>query len=137
VSTTDAVGKFLAGIEQASLPADIFCEDILLDATVPNWRFSVRGTEAVRAELGKWYADLGRFEEVKRSPVEGGEVVEFTLSWQEDGVPHSCHQAHLIRLRDGRIAKDTVFCGGRWPGPLLAQMEEAHRAAEQGAVPTG
>jgi hypothetical protein len=137
VSTTDAVGEFLAGIENASLPADIFCEDILLDATVPNWRFFVRGTEAVRAELGKWYADLGRFEELARRPIDGGEMVEFTLSWEEEGVPHSCHQAHLILLRDGRIATDTVFCGGRWPGPLLAQMAEAQRAAERGAVPTG
>ena len=133
--TTDAIGEFLAGIENAALPPEAFCDDVVLDATVPNWRFSVRGSDAVRAELGKWYADLGRFDELERRPIDDGEVVEFSLSWQEDGVPHSCHQAHLIHLRDGRIASDTVFCGGRWPGPLLAEMAEARRAAEQAAVP--
>ena len=137
VGTTDAVGEFLAGIESAALPPDIFCDDVVLDATVPNWRFSVRGSEAVRAELGRWYADLGRFGEIRRIPVHDGELVEFTLSWQEGGVPHACHQAHLIQLRDGRIAADTAFCGGRWPEPLLAQMEEAQRAAEQEAVRAG
>lgn len=29
---------------------------------------------------------------------------------------------------DGRITTDTVFCGGRWPASLLAEMAEAERA---------
>ncbi len=132
---TDAVRRFLDGIENASLPEDVFCEDVVLDATVPNWRFSVRGKEAVRAELAKWYADRGCFEELTRIPNEAGELVEFTLSWQEDGMPHSCHQTHLIRIRDQRIAADTVFCGGRWPEPLSAQMEAAQRGAKQSTAP--
>ncbi|HUC37927.1 MAG TPA: hypothetical protein VMR97_12500 [Acidimicrobiales bacterium] len=125
MSHDDPVGEFLAGIEHAALPEDVFCRDIVLDATVPNWRFCVRGVDAVRAELGKWYADVGRFEDVKRSRIDEGELVEFTLSWRENGVPHACHQAHVLRIRDGRIATDTAFCGGRWPEPLLAQMKEA------------
>ena len=51
MGTTDPVGAFLAGIEGAALPEDIFCEDIVLDATVPNWRFHVQGAGAVRDEL--------------------------------------------------------------------------------------
>jgi hypothetical protein len=137
MSAIDAVGEFLAGIENAGLPEGVFCEDVVLDATVPNWRFRVRGAEAVRAQLAKWYADPGHFEELTRSGTDSGELVEFTLSWTEDGVPHSCHQAHLIRLRDRRIATDTVFCGGRWPAALLAEMEAARRQAEQAAAPPG
>jgi hypothetical protein len=125
MGTTDPVGAFLAGIEGAALPEDVFCEDVVLDATIPNWRFWVRGVDAVRHELGKWYADLGMFEELRRNRIDDGELVEFTLSWEEAGVPHTCHQAHVLRLRDDRIASDTVFCGGRWPEPLLAQMELA------------
>ncbi len=133
MGTTDPVGTFLAGIEGASLPGDIFCEDIVLDATVPNWRFRVQGAAAVRDELGKWYADLGHFGEIRRNRIDDGELVEFTLSWQESGVPRACHQAHVIKLRDDRIASDTVFCGGRWPEPLLAQMDQAQ--LERDAVP--
>jgi len=132
---TDPVGAFLAGIEAADLPEDIFCEDIVLDATVPNWRYRVRGAGAVRDELGKWYADPGRFGESRRIAMDDGELVEFTLDWEEGGVPHACHQAHVIRLRDNRIASDSVFCGGRWPEPLLAQMEEAQRTVDRNAVP--
>ena len=133
MGTTDPVGTFLAGIEGAALPEDIFCEDIVLDATVPNWRFRVQGAGAVRDELGRWYADPGQFGELRRNGIEGGELVEFTLSWQEAGVLHKCHQAHVFRLRGDRIASDTVFCGGRWPEPLIAQMEQAQ--LERNAVP--
>ena len=136
MNTTDPVGEFLAGIETAILPAEVFCDDVVLDATVPNWRFCVRGVDAVLAELGKWYADVGRFEAVSRNGIGDGELVEFTLSWEEGGVPHACHQAHVLRLRDGRIATDTVFCGGRWPEPLLAQMNRAQLALDRESVPT-
>jgi len=133
MGTTDPVGAFLAGIEGAALPEDIFCDDIVLDATVPNWRFQVQGAGAVRDELGRWYADLGRFEELRRNRIDGGELVEFTLSWQEVGVPHTCHQAHILMVREDRIASDTVFCGGRWPEALLAQIDQAQ--LERNTVP--
>ena len=125
MDTKDPIGAFLAGIEGAAFPEDIFSEDIVLDATVPNWRFRLHGSGAVRDELGRWYADPGQFGELRRIEIDDGEVVEFTLSWEEAGVSHTCHQAHVLRLRNDRIAGDTVFCGGRWPAPLLAQMEQA------------
>jgi hypothetical protein len=123
--STHAIDALLAGIEAGSIPAEVFCPDSVLDATVPNWRFSVHGREPVRAELGRWFADPGHFEDLARSPLPDGELVEFTLTWQERGVPHACHQAHILRLRDGRVAADTAFCGGRWPASLLARMAVA------------
>jgi hypothetical protein len=129
-----AIDHLVAGIEGASIPSDVFCDDAVLDATVPNWRFSVRGGDAVRAELGRWYADPGHFESISRTPLPEGELVEFTLAWEEDGVAHACHQAHILRLRAGRIAADAAFCGGRWPAPLLAEMRAA--AGLEAAGPT-
>jgi len=120
-----AVDRLLAGIEAGAVPAGIFTDDAALDATVPNWRFSVQGGEAVRFELGRWYADPGQFENVRRSPLPDGELVEFTLGWEEQGIPHACHQAHILRLVDGLVASDTAFCGGRWPASLLAEMQAA------------
>jgi len=121
----DPVSRFLTGIEAAEIPVDVFCDNVVLDATVPNWRFRVRGADAVRAELANWYADAGRFEELKRVGTGDGELVELTLSWREAGVPHACHQAHVIHLRDGQIAAITVFCGGRWSEPLLEEMAQS------------
>jgi hypothetical protein len=119
------VERFLSGVETGELSGDVFSDDAALDATVPNWRFQVRGGDAVRAELARWYADRGEFLDLQRTPIPGGELVEFTLSWTEEGVPHRVHQAHILRLSEDRVAADTAFCGGRWPAELIQQMEEA------------
>ncbi len=126
--TIDAVGSFLESVESGTVTrCEAFARAVELDATVPNWRFSAHGAEAVKAELGRWYADAGRFEELHRTPIEGGELVEFTLSWEENGVPHACHQAHVLQVEAGGILSDRVWCGGRWPASLLAEIGDAAR----------
>jgi hypothetical protein len=121
-----AVERFLAAIEGATIATcDTFAEAMVLDATVPNWRFTVRGAPAVRDELARWYAHPGRFDALTRTPLPTGELIEFTLSWEEDGVPHAVHQAHVVEVHDDRIELDRVWCGGRWPAALLAEMAEA------------
>jgi hypothetical protein len=49
-------------------------------------------------------------------------LVEFTLTWDEHGVEHTCHQAHILEIADGRVRTDTMFCGGRWPAALVVEM---------------
>lgn len=118
-----AVERYLAAIEAAAMGAcDAFGKEMTLDATVPNWRYQVQGSTAVKAELSRWYADVGTFEELKRTPLATGELVEFTLRWEEGGVPHAVHQAHVLEVTDGWITRDQVWCGGRWPASLLAEM---------------
>jgi len=122
----DPVARFLAAVESGAMEScDALAPEVTVDATVPNWRFSLRGDAAVRAEFGRWYADPGEFEEVHRTPVAGGEVVDFTLTWEEQGVPHAAHQIHVLRIDGGRIVNDKVWCGGRWPAGLLAEMAAA------------
>ncbi len=90
-----------------------------------NWRFHLQGAEAIRSEYARWFADPGRFEQLRRLPTDGGEVVDYTLAWAENAIPHAAHHAHLLSIRDGRIVADTVLCGGRWSAALLAEMEAA------------
>lgn len=121
-----AVDRFLAAITGASMTdCDAFSANAVLEATVPNWRFRVDGADAIRSQLAQWYADPGVFEELVRTPLPSGELVEFTLRWEEGGVPHAAHQAHVIETGGGRITRDKVWCGGRWPASLLAEMAEA------------
>ncbi len=126
MASTPVIDKFLEAIQSATIPdCDVWSADATLDATVPNWRLHVASADAIRAEYARWFADPGRFEELRRCQVDGGagEVVEYTLSWSEDGVPHAAHHMHLLTVRDDRIVADTVLCGGRWPAKLLAEME--------------
>ncbi|MGH9121016.1 MAG: hypothetical protein ACRDYC_03590 [Acidimicrobiales bacterium] len=125
-----AVDGFLEAIEAGDMAScEVFAKGVEMDATVPNWRFTVRGADRLRDELGHWYASPGCFEELQRVPIPGGELVEFTLCWEESGVPHAVHQVHHLGVEDGEITSDRVWCGGRWPASLLAEMAEAARAA--------
>src|SRR5512135_2782126 len=117
MTSKTVVDEFLSAIEHAAIPGcDVWSADATLDATVPNWRLHWAGPDAIRAEYVRWFADPAQFDELRRYPVDGGagEVIEYTLSWAENGVPYAAHHMHLLAIRDGRIAADTVLCGGRW-----------------------
>ena len=123
------VDDFLDAVEHATIATtDAWDDAAVLDATVPNWRFSVRGADRIRAEYAGWFATPATFEDLERTPLPDGELVEYVLAWEEAGVPHAAHHVHRIRVRGARIVADTVFCGGRWPAALLAEMEDAARA---------
>ena len=150
MAITPAVEQFLNAIENATIPAcGVWSADATLDATVPNWRLHAAGADAIRTEYARWFADPGHFDELRHYPVGGADgaaggggaadgvdgaaggaagggasdLIEYTLSWSENGVPHAAHHMHLLTVRDGRIVADTVMCGGRWPASLLAEME--------------
>jgi hypothetical protein len=125
----DGFLAFLAGVTAGAVRAALHTEDAVLDAVVPNLRFGVAGASAVAHEYGRWFTHPGRIEELRRHATPTGEVVEYTLSWAEGGVPHAVRHVHVLDLAaDGRIAADHAWCGGRWPAELLAQMEEARDA---------
>ncbi len=121
-----AIDRLLDAITAgAGIGDDVFADDATLDATVPGWRFALDNAPAIRRQLGHWFADPGQFEELDRVPTPDGEVVTFQLTWIENGELHAAHQAHLLRVSGDRIVSDTMFCGGRWPAPLLAEMASA------------
>ena len=118
-----AVDQFLAAIQAGTIAGcGAWSADAVLDATVPNWRFQLTGPDAIRSEYAKWFGDPGTFEDLRRLPTQDGEVLDYTLTWTEAGVPHAAHHAHILTVEDGLIAADTVLCGGRWPASLLAEM---------------
>ncbi len=125
-TTTTAVDRLLDVVVGARVvDADIYAEDALLDATVPGWRFSVAGAASIGYQFAEWFRDPGQLEELARHRTPTGEVVEYTLTWEEGGIPHAAHHVHVLTVEDDRIARDNFWCGGRWPAPLLAEMEAA------------
>lgn len=125
-TTQTAIDRMLAAITSTRIAeCDAWVDDAVLDATVPNWRFHARGAAEVKRTYRRWFADPAEMHDLRRWTVPHGEIVEYLLTWVEDGVPHAGHHLHVIDLRDGLIARDTFFCGGRWPAGLIAEMEEA------------
>jgi hypothetical protein len=129
-TTAPVIDRFLEAVASGSgVPTDLFAPYAVLDATVPNWRFSRRGAEVVAGQYSSWFAHAGAFEELERLPLARGEVITYLLTWTESGVPHAAHHCHVLRLdAGGRIARDQFFCGGRWRAVLLAEMAEANDA---------
>jgi len=129
-TTTSAIDAFLAAVTAGTgVPADLYHPAAVLDATVPNWRLQATGPEAISAEYARWFADPGTFEELDRRTTADGEIVSYLLTWQEEGELYAAHHCHVITLADeGRIVRDTVWCGGRWGAPLLAEMGAAAHA---------
>jgi hypothetical protein len=127
---SDPIGEFLKAVEAAAVnEADVYAEDAVLDATVPNWRLRAVGPEAIKAEYAQWFSDPVTFAALERIPVPGGELVIYEHEWVQDGVRHRGHHAHHLVVRDGKIASDTVWCGGKWPEPLLNEMAAAGATA--------
>ncbi len=124
------VARFLHAVGTgAGVPIELFSPDVVLDATVPGWRFAVSGADAAARQYSSWFADPAAFEELERFPVDGGEVVTYLLTWVEGGTPHAAHHCHVLRFdADGRIARDRFFCGGRWDAGVLAEMAAANDA---------
>ena len=127
----DPVGAFLKAVETAAIEeTDVYAEDAILDATVPNWRFQAVGPQAIKAEYAKWFADPATFVALERIPVPEGELVMYEHEFVHDGVRHRGHHAHHLVVREGKIASDTVWCGGKWPEPLLNEMAAAAEKAQ-------
>jgi hypothetical protein len=117
------VDAYLEQLQQGVLGAtELLADDAVFSATVPQWRFQVRGAEAIRRELGSWYPVPVRIVEERRIPTEGGEVLVLGLRWQEDGETWGGHQTHVITTRTGRIVHLHTACGGRWSPAVLAQL---------------
>ncbi len=127
----DTIGDFLKAVETAAIDeTDVYADDAVLDATVPNGRFYAVGPQAIKAEYAKWFRDPATFMALERIPVPDGELViyEHEYEWVLDGVRHRGHDAHHLVVRDGKIASDTEWCGGRWSEPLLNDMAAAENA---------
>lgn len=119
-----AVDRFLAVSESATISGcDVWSADATLEATVSNWRFRVRGADAIRTDYAKWFSELARSSGCPRLLTDEGEVVEYTFIRTDEGVPHAAHNAHILSIRNGLIVADTVPCGGRCSAARRAEME--------------
>jgi hypothetical protein len=121
---TSAVDQFLAAVVTGRVTPDPWATGAVVDAVVPGWRFTMEGADAIAEGYSGWFAHPGHLDELTRTPTPTGEVLEYTVGWTEDGIAYAARHVHVLTLdASGRIEADHVWCGGRWPADLLAQME--------------
>jgi hypothetical protein len=127
-TTATTIDAFLASI-CGEHTGEAWRDDAVLDAVVPGWRLSKVGRDAIDEQFRQWFRDPGTLEELRRHEIPSGEVIELTVAWVENGVPHAARQVHVLELDgEGRIQRDAMWCGGRWPAQLLAQMGASDNA---------
>jgi hypothetical protein len=127
-TTTTAADRLLDAVcDPGTSVGDIYDRDAVFDATVPGWRFSLRGAASIGYQFAEWFRSPATFEELVRQPTASGEVIEYTMAWEEDGAPFAAHHVHVLTIdpTTDRIVEDHMWCGGRWPASVLAQMEAA------------
>lgn len=133
-ASTDVVSRLLDQLASGTgVSSELFTGTAIMDATVPNWRFPTTGADRIAGQLTVWFTfeRPGRYDELRRIPTPTGEVVQLSIEWTEHGVLHAAHQSLTIDLEHGRIATIGLWCGGRWPAPLLAEMEAANMAVDR------
>lgn len=123
LSPDSVVDAYLDQLAQGVLgTCGLLADEAVFSGTVPQWRYQVRGADAVRQELGSWFGCPTRIVEERRLPTAEGEVVVLGLRWEEHGGTWGAHQTHVLTVDDGRITKIHAACGGRWSPEVLAQM---------------
>jgi hypothetical protein len=121
-----AVDRFLGAIADAAIDiCDVWADDCVLDATVPNRRFHRSGPGAIRSVYRQWFAYPNTLDGIRRWVVADGEIIEYLHTFVKDGIEHSAHHLHVLQLSAGLIVADTVFCGGQWSADQLADMAAA------------
>jgi hypothetical protein len=127
-SSTNATDRLLRAVTHPGTSIDdIYAPNAVLDATIPGWRFAVHTASAIGYQYAEWFREAGTFDELERHATPTGEVVEYTIAWEEDDVPCAAHHVHVLTIDPDtdRVTRDNMWCGGRWPAPILAQMEAA------------
>jgi hypothetical protein len=118
------IRSFVEALETAKWSGreDDYKPDALFDASVPNWRFQLEGGGKIVEQLADWFGIQPTVLEPTVTLTEDGAVVDFEMRRMcpgnpaENHAPHleGCRQAHIFRLRDGKIAEQRAYCAGEW-----------------------
>ena len=106
--------------------AEIYAPDALLDVTFPQWRFQVRGTDAITGQFREWYpAGAPKEFRWEERPTAWGAVVEAEeIRTDAEGGLYS--RWINVFVTDGdRITNHVLYCSGMWDEEAVAH-QKAH-----------
>lgn len=121
----DVAARFRAMLAgQHETIALLYTPDALFDVNVPEWRFQLQGTEAIRRQLDEWHPVAPKLVEWREFTTDRGLLVEVAL-WEGDDHQHYSRSLRDLEITDGRIARHTMYCTGDWTKEALAEASAA------------
>lgn len=131
--TVPAIDAFLEGVRSGEWQGveRHYHPDVFFKGTVPQWYFTLRGSQDVVAKMGDWFPHESEVSDIHVMTAADGAVVEFERRWQRpSGEEVGVRQAHVFRLDDdGRIREQHGHCAGIWGAATFQEAELALAAS--------
>ena len=105
--------------------ADLYRPDALIDVSVPQWRFQLRGRDAVRELFRTDLAlvrDSGRVSGWRETPTADGLVVEWEVRFVAEGEERLFREVHVFRTDGVAITEHADYCTGIWDAATIARQ---------------
>ena len=97
---------------------DVFADDVVCDINVPEWRFQMQGTAAVKEWLSSEMPGGCRVPSWRSDPTPDGVVVELEQRYDRDGTEISSRNIHRLEVQGGKVTEWTMYCTGEWSPEL-------------------
>ena len=98
---------------------DLFDDDVFCDINIPEWRFQVQGTAALRNWLPSAQPNGSRVASWECEPTASGVLIEVEQMY-DDVLSRNIHR---IAVRNGKVTAWTLYCTGEWS----AELQERQR----------
>lgn len=128
-----AIAAFLEGVRSGEWQAmeSHYCPGVFFTGTVPQWYFTVQGSQGVISKMGDWFPFQADVSDVHVMTAQDGAVIEFERRWLRpaadgDGELEAVgvRQAHVFLLDDdGRIREQHGHCAGIWSAATFAEAK--------------
>lgn len=89
---------------------EIYAADAVFDVNLPEWRFQLRGPDAIRHQLDTWHPRPPDLVEWQQRETSWGAVVELAL-WEGEDYGLYSRSVHVLDI-DGEITRHVMYCIG-------------------------
>lgn len=120
VDSTPAPSELGAGIVAGFVEGDVarlapwYAEDVFVDANVPQWRYQLRGRQALLESIDheEFSKPDRRLTFLRATDTASGLLLETELRYTEHGERHTCRETHHLRVRDNLVVEHVLRCTG-------------------------
>jgi hypothetical protein len=108
----------LATHDIASIPA-FYAPAAVIDAHVPRWRYQLLGGDAIAVVIDEEYPSPVRLSAARTFGTGDWQAIEMEARFPVGREERLFHEIDLLRLVEGRIAEQVVYCTGIWDAATI------------------